>query len=232
MNSKSALEWLSGVGAKFDEFYDKTESFKERYKIWVDLIKKYSNPTYRALDVGCGTGVFTFPLAELNKEVYGVDGSTEMIDICQTKLDSVAMSNLSFGLYDLNDMNAQQLGGAQLIISSSVLEYVDDFHGVLAQLISLLTEKGILLLSMPNRSSLLRRLEPLSYKIFKRPAYTPYVKHKLTPSQLTEILSESGLSVLESYYYSSSRFSKIMRPIGLKKYSEGLFVVAAQKKSI
>tara|TARA_B100001179_G_scaffold12565_1_gene8160 strand:- start:96 stop:878 length:783 start_codon:yes stop_codon:yes gene_type:complete len=49
-----------------------------------------------ALDVGCGTGRILIPCLEAGIEVHGTDISSEMIDYCQTKLDS---KNLNTKLY-------------------------------------------------------------------------------------------------------------------------------------
>ena len=229
---KTALEWLSEVGAGFDDLYARSPNLKERFKIWKDLIRRYSSNEYRAVDLGCGTGVFTFLLAEFNREVEGFDGSEEMIAVCNKKLSVSGVKNIRFNVLDLNTMFASDIGElADLVISSSVLEYLYDLDTVLKEIVASIRYRGTLVVSVPNQYSLLRRLEPLSYLLFKKPAYAAYVKHKFTLSQLTECFRAHGLEMMEFQYYSTSFLSSIFRPLGLSRLSEGLIVVVARKRT-
>ena len=55
------------------------------YDDWLDYTKRYLKPGSKILDVGCGTGTFTLSLAEEGYQVSGVDLSTDMLTIADTK---------------------------------------------------------------------------------------------------------------------------------------------------
>lgn len=46
---------------------------------------EYVNPEDRLLDIGIGTGLGTLPFAKTGLEIFGIDGSIEMLKICNSK---------------------------------------------------------------------------------------------------------------------------------------------------
>jgi predicted TPR repeat methyltransferase len=43
------------------------------------------NPQDRLLDIGIGTGLGSMPFAKTGLEIFGIDGSVEMLKICKSK---------------------------------------------------------------------------------------------------------------------------------------------------
>ena len=76
-----SLKYFSEVSNEFEKQYQWRVDFRHRYEVWEKLIKKYSSEKYNSLDLGCGTGIFTYLLAQFNANVTGLDGSNEMIKI-------------------------------------------------------------------------------------------------------------------------------------------------------
>jgi ubiquinone/menaquinone biosynthesis C-methylase UbiE len=63
------------------------------------------NPRDTVVDIGCGPGFFTLPLAKflVNGKVFALDTSDEMVKACQSRLDGARMGNvevLKCGEYD------------------------------------------------------------------------------------------------------------------------------------
>jgi 2-polyprenyl-3-methyl-5-hydroxy-6-metoxy-1,4-benzoquinol methylase len=80
MAAKNAIEWHTQIARNFDQKYSTSRNFTERYAIWTNVIDKYSNLSLSVLDIGCGSGVFTFYSAEKNNKVIGIDASKEMFE--------------------------------------------------------------------------------------------------------------------------------------------------------
>ncbi|NTW50688.1 MAG: class I SAM-dependent methyltransferase, partial [Chlorobiales bacterium] len=143
MSANTAVEWHSKVADEFDSMYQHSSLFKERYGIWTKTIEKYSDPKYRVFDIGCGSGVFSLYLAKMNGEVVGIDGSRDMINICETKKSQMGLKNVEFIEADINNLEKLSLKKADLIICSSVLEYLNDIDKTLGDISSLLKDCGV-----------------------------------------------------------------------------------------
>ena len=59
-------------------------------------IKKIIEPESTVLDVGCGTGRFSFQLSEHCQSIVGVDLSSKNISVAESNLKSSNISNISF----------------------------------------------------------------------------------------------------------------------------------------
>src|SRR5207237_10622731 len=115
----------------------------------------------RALDAGCGTGIFSRFLASRGWQVVAFDASQEMIvEAWQTSDDD----NILYRKDRIETFEAPPQS-FDAIVSFSMLEYVEDDDAAIAKLASLLKPKGMLIISVPNRVGLLRRLEWLIFGI-------------------------------------------------------------------
>ena len=69
-------------------FYDwRLADSNEEIPFYVQLAEEYGGPV---LELGCGTGRITFPIAEAGIEVIGLDLSTDMLDIGKQKLSRMS----------------------------------------------------------------------------------------------------------------------------------------------
>lgn len=76
------------VFSEFAKFYDLVHQDKdyEKESFYVDsLIRKYKPETKTILDIGCGTGNYSFAMQTLGYEVKGIDASPQMVAIAQEK---------------------------------------------------------------------------------------------------------------------------------------------------
>lgn len=116
-----------------------------------------------------------------------------------------------------------------MVICSSVLEYIDDLDASIELIKQSMNVDGVFLFSMPNKQSLYRKLEALSYKLFGRPKYYKYVKNVCTLDEMTIKLKRFGFSTMEYKYYGETTFlSAIFRKMRLPQYSDNLYVIVAR----
>ncbi|HHY72942.1 MAG TPA: class I SAM-dependent methyltransferase [Bacillus bacterium] len=77
------------------------------YENWLDFIMKniesYGNGGKRLLDLGCGTGTLSIPLAENGYDVTGIDLSEEMLAIAQAKSIDACV-NIPFYQQDMSEL--------------------------------------------------------------------------------------------------------------------------------
>jgi len=230
MTKRDAVDWHTENATYFDSNYVHDKAFIERYAVWTRLIDRYSDPNSHVLDIGCGSGILSCYLAERNKSVIGIDGSPEMLRICETRKQETKLDNVSFLNKNITDLGDVVSDKADLIVCSSVLEYLDDLDGSLKLIASFLKDNGVFVLSMPNRQSLYRKLEPVLFKLTGRPKYYKFVQNVGTVKEIDAKLSANGLKLLDSSFYAKTKLlSSLMHAIGRPQNSDNLFIITAQK---
>src|SRR5262245_23948735 len=160
-----AVAHFSGYVRQFDAYYQQRPEFEERMALWSGLLDKYAVPGGTSIDMGCGTGVFSLYLAEKGGHVVGVDGAAEMVAFRDERRSERRLDNIRFMQGRLPVVDESGLTPADLLISSSVIEYVPDLDATLALFARLLKPGGTLIVSMPNAFSVSRLYERLRYRL-------------------------------------------------------------------
>jgi SAM-dependent methyltransferase len=109
----------------------------------------------RILDLGCGTGDVLSGLPRDRAAVVGVDLSPEMLARA-----AVAHPDDRFAASDAARLPFRA-ASFDLVVSAGMLEYASQPTAVLREVRELLRPDGRLILSMPNRASLFRKLSRL-----------------------------------------------------------------------
>lgn len=77
-------------------------------KLWQNpdeiLGKGDLKPDYIAADVGCGSGFFTVPLAQIVKKVFAIDAQQEMLDYLEIKIEKLQINNIELLLARKNEL--------------------------------------------------------------------------------------------------------------------------------
>jgi len=231
MDRTSAVEWHSQHASAFDSQYENQNNFKERFEIWAEFINRYSHRDYSVLDVGCGSGIFTFHAAKKNKSVIGIDGSPEMLEISQKKKEESQEHKAAFIHHDIQTLPSHLHNQFDLILCSSVLEYLDNIHDSLKAITSFLKNHGTIIFSLPNAASFFRKVQPTMFRWTGHPSYYPHIKTVLTIKETERLLHSLGFTIKECAFYARTPvLSEIFRRLGLSQHSDNLFIVAAQKK--
>lgn len=213
--------------------YAHDPAFQERLRVWQNLLDKYARPGMDALDMGCGSGIFSFYLARRGLNVIGLDGSPEMLAICEAEKQKQEITNVHFLQGTLPDLAGIVLPQVQLIISSSVLEYIPALDETLRLFARLLRHDGVLILSLPNQFSIGRNYYRLKYRLRRQPEVYGYIKHYSSPQAIAKKLHDYGFRLQESAYYAhGSRIARLCHRLRLPAIlSEDLFAAVLQKKS-
>ena len=144
-----------------------------------------------ALDVGCGAGLLTEPLARLGAKVTGVDAAPELIEVAtaHAKGSGLPINYRTTGVEDLG-------GTFDLVTAMEVIEHVADPRAFLASLAARLAPGGLLILSTPNRTAWSRLLTiTLAEGFGQIPKGTHRYEDFITPAEMTAMMAEVGLAV-------------------------------------
>jgi predicted TPR repeat methyltransferase len=228
---RDAVTHFSGYVEQFDALYRDRPDFDERVIIWHELLDTYSAPGNTAVDMGCGTGMFTFYLAGRGVRVIGVDGAPGMIQFCEERRNQQGLDNIRFVEAKLPHVDESRLEPADIVISSSVVEYVERLDDTFALFARVLKPGGILILSMPSLFSVSRTYERLKYALTGEPNIYAHIRHFSTPSRLEQRIRHLGLARLQSQYYAHpTRVAALSRKLLLPPaMTEDLFVAVFRK---
>ncbi len=132
--------------SKIASFYDKGRPLSEQNTAtWLNLIAKLSGASKgaRALDLGCGTGRFSLPIANrLEFEVTGADSSAEMLAKAQQKDSN---SDVDWTLEDASALTFPD-GSFDVVFMSHLLHHVDSPLTVLKECHKVLVPWGVVLI--------------------------------------------------------------------------------------
>lgn len=149
----------------------------------------------RVLDVGCGAGLLTEPLARLGGAVTGVDAAPENIVAAKAH---AAGQGLAID-YVAGDIAAMDIGRFDLITSMEVIEHVTDPGAFVAALAARLVAGGLLILSTPNRTALSRLLlVEGAERVGAIPRGTHDWDKFLKPDELKAMVEAAGLEVSDT----------------------------------
>jgi 2-polyprenyl-6-hydroxyphenyl methylase/3-demethylubiquinone-9 3-methyltransferase len=146
-----------------------------------------------ALDVGCGAGLLTEPLARLGANVTGIDASPQMIAVAR---DHAAASGLQI---DYRAGDVQELGGRfDLITAMEVIEHVAEPAAFVRALAKRLAANGLLILSTPNATGWSRLMMiTIGEGLGRIPKGTHDFDKFIAPERMKQLLGEAGLKCLD-----------------------------------
>ena len=144
-----------------------------------------------ALDVGCGAGLLTEPLARMGGQVTAVDAAPELIVAAKAHSEAAGLT------IDYRAVGVEALDGKfDLVTAMEVVEHVADPRAFVASLAARLAPGGLLILSTPNRTAWSRLLTiTLAEGFGKIPRGTHHYDEFITPDEMTAMLAEAGLVV-------------------------------------
>lgn len=151
-----------------------------------------------AIDIGCGAGLMTEPLARMGAQVTGIDAAPENIAAAR---DHAAAGGLAID-YRATSVEAMAATGAKfdIVTCLEVIEHVADRDSFFAGLAALLAPGGVMVVSTPNRT-------PASWAVLIGGAEMllrtiPRGAHDwqrfMTPDELAAALGSAGLRVIDT----------------------------------
>lgn len=197
IKTSAAITYHSGLSSTWEQRYRK-RSFRARQVVLAECLAG-QNICGNWLDAGCGTGTLSRWLAEQGCAVLGIDAAQEMIDRAVTLSANQAASSLQFQRASIAHLplETESLDG---ILCSSVLEYVGDPELCLAEFSRVLKRAGILLISVPNRDSAIRKIQRFYHQAgtalgFSWAKFMEYSLHQYSKEEFGRILTRHGFTI-------------------------------------
>lgn len=83
MNTKTTIDLTNDFAKSYDDYVQNCQWIGT--DILFGLMYEYIKTKQTVLDIGIGTGLSSMPFNQFGLNVYGIDGSTEMIKVCRDK---------------------------------------------------------------------------------------------------------------------------------------------------
>ena len=199
--SKLADEWWD-VNGKFKPLHMFnpirieyiTDNIKNHYKIKkdkADFLKGLD-----ILDIGCGGGLISEPLARLGGKITGIDASKKNIDIAKlhSKKNGLKINYLNNSPEQLNEKEK-----FDIILNLEIVEHVEDIDLYIKSCYKLLKKNGLMFTATLNRSftSYIKAIIGAEYILRWLPIGTHDWNKFIKPEELENFLNKEKFSTLD-----------------------------------
>jgi ubiquinone/menaquinone biosynthesis C-methylase UbiE len=164
--SLSTRRFFDRQAAAWPSQYRDGGSMSDRVARFLGAARQLANEPGEALDLGCGSGEIAAAFAEAGWRVTGCDPSPAMIVTARANWPGRPVDWVT-----LTQGRPLPLPNARfdLVVVSSVLEYVDDLPTMLAEIARVLRPGGFLLATVPDMDHPARRAEEGKRRIALNP---------------------------------------------------------------
>jgi 2-polyprenyl-6-hydroxyphenyl methylase/3-demethylubiquinone-9 3-methyltransferase len=221
-----------------DQWWDDSGPFKLLHKL-NPLRLKYITENIRehigqslvglkVIDVGCGGGILTIPMARLKMDVYGIDPGAKNIEVAKEKSE-LAELNVTYYVNEIENISAEHKEKYDIITSMEVIEHVDDYKTFLMHLCKVLKPGGLLFISTINLTikSFAEAIVAAEYILKFVPKGTHEWNKFLKPSEIVEIASELNVSLVDLSGY---KLNPITNQWSLSDDSSVNYIMCFKKK--
>ncbi len=201
--------------AMADEWWDETGKFKPLHKfnpvrikyIRDNLIEHFGldersdQPLkgLKILDIGCGGGLLSVPMARLGAEMTSVDASEKNIKIAKAYAEKNLKENINF-LHSSAEKLASTGAEFDVILNMEVIEHVEDVSSFMRSCCDMLKKGGLQFVATLNRTpkSYLFAIIGAEYVLRWLPQGTHEWSKFLKPSEINNMFESNGLKLKSS----------------------------------
>jgi len=197
--SQDAIAYHASLAGEWEQRYRK-RSFQMRHTVLLNALQGWDVSGTLWLDAGCGTGTLARWLASRGCSVLGVDAAFEMVAVANQSAESQDYSHrLQFVRVQTIARLALDDRSLDGILCSSVLEYVPDPSVCLIEFARVLKPGGLLLVSIPNRNSVVRQMQLACHRLGallgqRWCRFLEYSRHQYSGTEFERLLRQAGFS--------------------------------------
>ena len=147
------------------------------------------------LDIGCGGGLISEPMARLGANVTGIDASEKNINVARLHSKK---SGLQINYLNKSPENLNEKEKYDIILNLEIVEHVEDVNLYIRSCYKLLKKNGIMFTATLNRSfiSYLKAIIGAEYILRWLPIGTHDWNKFIKPEELEQLLNQEKFSTL------------------------------------
>ena len=199
--SDLADEWWD-VNGKFKPLHMfnpiRIEYITEKIKQEFNLVNRNNNflKDLKVLDIGCGGGLISEPLARLGGEVTGIDASEKNIKVA--KLHS-RKNNLNINYFNKSPEQLNNSEKFDIVLNLEIVEHVENVDLYIKSCSNLLKKNGIMFTATLNRTivSYIKAIVGAEYILRWLPIGTHDWNKFIKPEELEKKLSSANFSTID-----------------------------------
>jgi SAM-dependent methyltransferase len=178
----------------YGDMYESDKYVRERFGIYKSLLNPFLKKGVKILDIGCYMAdILKILPSHIN--YYGVDSDYKALEIAKQRGAKTTKVNLETGQIHLNEK-------FDIVILAELLEHLKDPEKIIIQAKQLLSEDGVILISLPNECTLYHRFKVLFGKGIDGTGFAPhYHLHFPTLKQNDEFVCKYFKIVEKRYWF-------------------------------
>jgi 2-polyprenyl-6-hydroxyphenyl methylase/3-demethylubiquinone-9 3-methyltransferase len=153
-----------------------------------------------------------------------------MVELARSRAISEKLGNVSILESRLEQFPGLISSPVDVIICSSVIEYLSDPDSFVEACYAVLRPGGSLILSVPNGASIYRWAETFIFHFTKRPLYRAFVKAVEPPRVMAARLRRAGFELQSTSYFGRiALLSLLLRAVGRAAAMDTMALFVARK---
>jgi 2-polyprenyl-3-methyl-5-hydroxy-6-metoxy-1,4-benzoquinol methylase len=201
IRTANAIDYFESTASAYDRQARERKEFDERFALFARLANHNVPEGGRALDFGCGNGILSQALSAAGFAVTGTDGSESMIAMAR---NAAPAAEFIVSPIPLPPATLAGFRGAfDIVVASSVIEYIQDDFCTMQQMHEALRPGGVALVSFPNLHSRYRQLETVALRtpLVARQSYLRFQKHRYDEGSARSLARRAGFDDTSVNYF-------------------------------
>jgi predicted TPR repeat methyltransferase len=207
MNTEKNLFFKSEFAEKYDESVKKQKWFGA--EILFGMIYEYLTANDRILDIGIGTGLSATAFHRAGMEIYGLDFSDEMLEICKQKNIAVDLQQ-----FDLNNTPLPyQTSFFDHISANAVLYFLPELDALFSETSRIIKKEGIWAFVIEENDKSSRQ------EIIKKPrGKNGLVTYRHSREYILNLIRNNGFSILKKIEFVAENFQMEGKSVSFQVY--------------
>ena len=170
------------------------ECVEKHFAIENNQIRPYQG--LRFLDIGCGGGLVSEPIARLGANVTAIDAEVINVNIARTHAE-ISELDIDYKVSTVEELLSETTQQYDVVVCLEVVEHVNDPHQFLKNSASLVAPNGMIIVATINRTrkAFLFAIIGAEYVLRWLPRGTHQYEKLVTPKEVQVAFEEMGLHV-------------------------------------